>query len=248
MKVEVSTMSGTLVNGLTTGPRAPGNDVPTPRSLSPTMDGAGEWAIAVSAANSKRRQLFTLAHEIGHVVCSMRGLSHDDEEQWCDQFAADLVLDQSPPPRRLAESLSSIISFADDRDMGIASSFIALRKTQGWRGGLLVVKTVDSHLVLANTYGLGGILGQHLRIDDGNCRGGVKARPLAGVGARPTRAALPLKIAASRVVPSVEAVRRDDTVFAYFSPPVAARLRRFAWRQRAAAFERAGLVEPTDTS
>ncbi|QRO83869.1 ImmA/IrrE family metallo-endopeptidase [Corynebacterium glucuronolyticum] len=58
----------------------------------------GEYALVfVNTSDSKTAQLFSLAHELGHVSRSAPGLSGDQGkenaiEQWCNAFAASLLM------------------------------------------------------------------------------------------------------------------------------------------------------------
>lgn len=66
----------------------------------------GYALVFVNTRDAKTAQLFSLAHELGHVVIGRQGVSggeddHNENERWCNQFAAELLV-----PRDSLEDIS----------------------------------------------------------------------------------------------------------------------------------------------
>lgn len=60
-----------------------------------TIEDGGYVLVFVNTADTKSAQLFSLAHELGHVVLGRAGISdhseHADTERWCNKFAASFI-------------------------------------------------------------------------------------------------------------------------------------------------------------
>ena len=60
-----------------------------------TIEDGGYVLVFVNTADAKTAQLFSLAHELGHVVLGRTGISdhseHADVERWCNRFAAAVI-------------------------------------------------------------------------------------------------------------------------------------------------------------
>ncbi|MDL0403686.1 ImmA/IrrE family metallo-endopeptidase [Corynebacterium lehmanniae] len=60
-----------------------------------TIEDGGYVLAFVNTADAKTAQLFSLAHELGHVVLGCTGISdhseHADVERWCNRFAAAVI-------------------------------------------------------------------------------------------------------------------------------------------------------------
>lgn len=66
----------------------------------------GDRCVIVTSPKRNHRRRFTIAHEIGHIVLWEGGiqLQHREQERWCDQFAASLLM-----PRESIERFSTQI-------------------------------------------------------------------------------------------------------------------------------------------
>ena len=60
-----------------------------------TIEDDGYVLVFVNTADAKTAQLFSLAHELGHVILGRTGISdhseHVDIERWCNKFAAAVI-------------------------------------------------------------------------------------------------------------------------------------------------------------
>ncbi|MGV0373531.1 ImmA/IrrE family metallo-endopeptidase [Corynebacterium pilbarense] len=60
-----------------------------------TIEDDGYVLVFVNTADAKTAQLFSLAHELGHVILGRTGISdhseHADIERWCNKFAAAVI-------------------------------------------------------------------------------------------------------------------------------------------------------------
>ena len=60
-----------------------------------TIEDDGYVLVFVNTADAKTAQLFSLAHELGHVILGRTGISdhseHADIERWCNRFAAAVI-------------------------------------------------------------------------------------------------------------------------------------------------------------
>jgi hypothetical protein len=94
-------------------------------SAGTSLDVGHKRLIYVRQGDSRLRQKFTVAHEIGHLLldavhhCSSLVLCHASEERLCDDFAAHLLI----PPSKLAKVVASV-DWADPRETArLASHF-----------------------------------------------------------------------------------------------------------------------------
>lgn len=94
-------------------------DVAEFRGFSLIQDGFPLIFVNTSDANSA--QLFSLAHELGHILLAKPGISnnndHHDVERWCNKFAAELLVPTEELVAQLAKtsSVESVLSWATDR-------------------------------------------------------------------------------------------------------------------------------------
>ncbi|EEI64392.1 ImmA/IrrE family metallo-endopeptidase [Corynebacterium glucuronolyticum] len=94
----------------------------------------GEYALVfVNTSDSKTAQLFSLAHELGHVSRSAPGLSGDQGkenpiEQWCNAFAASLLMPE-PAVRRFSFEPENLVTQLGDT----APRFGVSREALLWR-------------------------------------------------------------------------------------------------------------------
>lgn len=94
--------------------------------------------IFINTADAKSAQLFSLAHELGHVVLSEPGISGDEQdegnghlvERWCNRFAAEFLL----PAAQIIERFSKeedLYHFAEEqsRVFGVSREAVLWRLT-----------------------------------------------------------------------------------------------------------------------
>lgn len=105
--------------------------------------------ILLKAGVNRTRQRFTLAHELGHLVChdsetplvARRMISvGDDEERFCDGFAAAVLLPREPVDRLQRgrpRDLETLRRVAQTCDTSLAAACVRLREISGWRHSLL---------------------------------------------------------------------------------------------------------------
>lgn len=77
----------------------------------------GFGLIFVNSADAKSAQLFSLAHELGHVAIATEGISGDGDslhrvERWCNVFAAELLLPESEFLKSFSRS-QDLLDFVD---------------------------------------------------------------------------------------------------------------------------------------
>lgn len=100
-----------------------------------------------STSGLTRRQLFSVAHELGHHVLAVRrNLTHDQQlrhegiEAWCDAFASCLLI----PPGWLRDSLSDkgpslqgVLDVARTTGTSTSAAVVSLAHNAGWNVALL---------------------------------------------------------------------------------------------------------------
>lgn len=97
----------------------------------------------------QRRERFTLAHEIGHLVLAQpdlrltsmrRRTGLDDAERFCDAFAAALLMPQEWIEREYHQrphSLETLVDCSTRTETSLAATLLRLRGILGWRSSLL---------------------------------------------------------------------------------------------------------------
>jgi hypothetical protein len=127
---------------------------------------AGRSCIFIRAGSARSRQLFTIAHELGHIVLAGRETqliahrSHttaDPEERFCNQFAAALLMPQpwlmnTAASRR--ESISTARAVSRATGTSLAATVVRLRDVIGWSSSLLQWRRLDGTWRLSTTVGL----------------------------------------------------------------------------------------------
>lgn len=94
--------------------------------------------IFINTADAKSAQLFSLAHELGHVVLSEPGISGDEQddgnghlvERWCNRFAAEFLLPASQIIERFSKD-EDLYHFAEEqsRFFGVSREAVLWRLT-----------------------------------------------------------------------------------------------------------------------
>ena len=114
-----------------------------------TIEDGGYVLVFVNTADAKTAQLFSLAHELGHVVLGRTGISdhseHADVERWCNRFAAAVI---AP-----AEAVERLYADADllDAVNRLSQRFGLSREAMLWR---LVELDFTSREEAANVVGM----------------------------------------------------------------------------------------------
>jgi len=104
---------------------------------------AGNWKIGVDSSEISQRQMFTLAHELGHVLYPGRGEDWTEstrEEGWCNRFAAELLMPRALVCSRFRNpqpSLEAAVILATCASVSLTSAFIRLDELLGWNSALL---------------------------------------------------------------------------------------------------------------
>jgi len=105
--------------------------------------------IWIRRRRARRRERFTLAHEIGHLVLaqpdlqltSMRRRSGlEDAERFCDAFAAALLMPRGWIEREYGQcphSLETLLDCSARTETSLAASLLRLRNCLGWSATLL---------------------------------------------------------------------------------------------------------------
>lgn len=120
----------------------------------------GAWTIQISGDDASQRQLFTLAHELGHIRLrgqTDRPMHRMDEEGWANRFAAALLM---PEDLLIADygdsspSLAAAIMLAQRAAVSMSASFLRLREVLGWKFGLLVFQLRDDRWLISSSIGM----------------------------------------------------------------------------------------------
>ncbi|WCZ39957.1 hypothetical protein CJEDD_11955 [Corynebacterium jeddahense] len=133
-----------------------------------TIEDGGYVLVFVNTADAKTAQLFSLAHELGHVVLGRTGISdhseHADVERWCNRFATAVIapleaVEQDPTSRAEARDAAGLLEAhpSDKRESGGAPPFrtmVRLRVgsrffdsiTHAWSHGQIADSEVSRHL------------------------------------------------------------------------------------------------------
>lgn len=126
----------------------------------------GVPTITVRAGVQASRQRFTIAHELGHLVLATHGrdfVAHrmwpgvDQEERFCDEFAAALLLPRVwviSRFRRAPVTLQTARNLAETTGASLSASVVRLRELVGWRHSLLHWRRSDGQWRLASTAGV----------------------------------------------------------------------------------------------
>ncbi len=119
----------------------------------------GAYALVfVNTSDSKTAQLFSLAHELGHVAKAAPGLSGDQGksniiEQWCNKFAADLLI-----PETVIRKVSFDADGLEDQLASTAIRFGVSREALLWRlVELKLVQKKDADRVVGLIKGKNGV-------------------------------------------------------------------------------------------
>ena len=130
----------------------------------------GNTRILLNRRSSRERQRFTLAHELGHLV-----LAHpdealtarrtypdlNDEERFCDSFAASLLLPAQWVVGRFGRapiSLYTLRQMATESHTSLAASAVRLNTLAGWNKALMRFRADGPNWRLASTAGVPKIL------------------------------------------------------------------------------------------
>lgn len=133
-----------------------------------TIEDGGYVLVFVNTADAKTAQLFSLAHELGHVVLGRTGISDHSEqadvERWCNRFAAAVIapaeaVEQDPTSRAEARDAAGLLEAhpSDKRESGGASPFCTMVRsrvgsrffdsiTHAWSHGQIADSEVSRHL------------------------------------------------------------------------------------------------------
>jgi hypothetical protein len=122
--------------------------------------------IRIRQDRHRTRQRFTLAHEIGHLVLSQPDLfltpmrrrsGLEDDERFCDVFAAALLMPRDWMKRRYTESphsLSTLMDCSASTETSLPASLLRLRALLGWSNSLLHWRRTDRRWRLVGTTGV----------------------------------------------------------------------------------------------
>ena len=133
-----------------------------------TIEDDGYVLVFVNTADAKTARLFSLAHELGHVVLGRTGISdhseHADVERWCNRFAAAVIApaETVEPDRNTRDKATNAAGLheahpSDKRESGGALPFRTMVRsrvgsrffdsiTRAWNRGQIADSEVSRHL------------------------------------------------------------------------------------------------------
>jgi Zn-dependent peptidase ImmA (M78 family) len=108
-------------------------------------------AIYTNSSEDARAQTYTVIHEFAHLLLDAAGRTQDDDEAWCDAFAADLLM----PKEKFAEAVGSHGSMdAVAHDFGVTPAAAATRAAK-----LRLITWTRAREILDRPHGLPAIRG-----------------------------------------------------------------------------------------
>ncbi len=115
----------------------------------------GKSRILIRRGLSAERARFTIAHELAHLILSdpssdlvarRQRIGHDQEERFCEDFAADLLLPRDWVRKTAAgrpQSLHTLRVVAGRSNTSLAESCVRLNEVAGWRLTLMHWRLAD---------------------------------------------------------------------------------------------------------
>ncbi|MDK7215526.1 ImmA/IrrE family metallo-endopeptidase [Corynebacterium pyruviciproducens] len=139
----------------------------------------GYALIFINTAEAPSANLFSLAHELGHVVLGKHGVSSDEEhnriERWCNKFAAALLLPkESLTDSRIVEPID--LEYLRDKSRQLGPSVEAIV----WRMVTLNLLNSDTAHALVHQWKKLTIQGENERKSSGGPRPEIMARARLG--------------------------------------------------------------------
>lgn len=122
--------------------------------------------VLLRAGASAGRQRFTLAHELGHLLLAARDEplvarrtlpDINDEERFCDRFAAALLMPacwMQPAFARQAQTLSTVRGISGSAGVSLAAAAVRANSVLGWSKAFLRWKSDGQRWRLASYAGL----------------------------------------------------------------------------------------------
>jgi hypothetical protein len=121
-----------------------------------TYRAGAEWRIQLAEGQNYRRQRFTLAHEVGHLLLRTNQLSCPEEERFCDDFAAELLLPREAvlaAARNRRQDLATARDISDQFQVTLSSAVVRLNRVAGWSAAILTFWRQDDTWMLYSTLG-----------------------------------------------------------------------------------------------
>ena len=102
------------------------------------------WIVEVDDSLSPRKQLFTTAHEIGHLLLRQAREPYvQSEEAWCNAFASNLIAPTHEVVRIVAgsrPSLHEVMNVSEATGLSIRASYLCIDRSAHWQSALLVLR------------------------------------------------------------------------------------------------------------
>lgn len=175
--------------------------VPLGTECGRTFPDASGWRIQIGLGRSYRRQRFTLAHEVGHFLVQYHRLALPcEEEMFCNDFAAELLMPRAPLLRTVRghdRDIGTASRVSDLFNVSLSSSVVRLNTAAGWSSAVLTFWKDDDWVLYSTLCAPRGVRS--------SIRSGDAIRTvLSGLATDvPTRTRLPLKLGAvALTVPS----------------------------------------------
>jgi len=115
------------------------------------------YTIWINRETAARRQLFTLAHEIGHLLHRRAGTYlREEEERWCNSFAAEVLMpaEYVPDNPRDGLVLPLAIDLAEESGASLVASLIRTNEVHGAQNAIITLVRFGTGWIISDVAGL----------------------------------------------------------------------------------------------
>jgi IrrE N-terminal-like domain len=176
--------------------------------------------IRIRRCKARRRERFTLAHEIGHLVLAQpdlrlmsmrRRTGLEDTERFCDAFAAALLMPREWIEHEYGErpeSLETLLDCSAGTETSLSATLLRLKRSLDWSTSLLHWRRTDSRWCMVGLTGIPYRLYRELSSTDETQR----ALDELSVGRRTTK--IPLEVPSGPIRVDAEVSAHPSSVVA----------------------------------
>lgn len=119
-----------------------------------TFRDGNRWKIQIAEGQNYRRQRFTLAHELGHLLLRTQDRNCPDEERFCDEFAAELLMPRQAllhAARSQPQTIATARDLADRFHVTTGAAVVRLNQIAGWSTCILTFWSENGTWLLYST-------------------------------------------------------------------------------------------------
>lgn len=137
-------------------------------SQDPELARCAQWTISIEQGLPVPRLRFTLAHEIGHLVLRLQAATPKNEERWCNQFAAELLMPQAEllhEFRASSPSLEIVQALSQSRRVTLEAAMVRLNHLFNWTYSLLTFEFIRDEWRVSAMVSPSRVLMYQLKLD-----------------------------------------------------------------------------------